>query len=345
MSESEEIKLEYEITQLQKHPERILIISKRPQYNPSTCEFHIEITFPETNYIFILQISLTNHYIHLYSKNFHPLNDGRDLIRLAYPNLPLNNSYSPDKINLKIIIEMLTILTQSSQIKQNKLFNSIGNFYIGNEYDVNIIKSIDHLFKHNIIIIENVNGVVSTETISLCTISNDYFCLYDYDNSHVHKFTLSFYSSLTALSSFKMSSDSSVLTLMWKQKGSSIPYEMQLTASLLYEDDVNVIEHIVALLINLFKERGVKMDINKKHNGVLPNINIDKIEEEIQRYENQMKYSSNFMLFNKLITHYEKAIEFYSALNDAKYNEYTKKIQNLLLNESFSKYYTNNYNK
>jgi hypothetical protein len=259
MSESEEIKLEYEITQLQKHPERILIISKRPQYNPSTCEFHIEITFPETNYIFILQISLTNHYIHLYSKNFHPLNDGRDLIRLAYPNLPLNNSYSPDKINLKTIIEMLTILTQSSQIKQNKLFNSIGNFYIGNEYDVNIIKSIDHLFKHNIIIIENVNGVVSTETISLCTISNDYFCLYDYDNSHVHKFTLSFYSSLTALSSFKMSSDSSVLTLMWKQKGSSIPYEMQLTASLLYEDDVNVIEHIVALLINLFKERGVKI--------------------------------------------------------------------------------------
>jgi hypothetical protein len=240
---------------------------------------------------------------------------------------------------------MLTILTQSSQIKQNKLFNSIGNFYIGNEYDVNIIKSIDHLFKHNIIIIENVNGVVSTETISLCTISNDYFCLYDYDNSHVHKFTLSFYSSLTALSSFKMSSDSSVLTLMWKQKGSSIPYEMQITASLLYEDDVNVIEHIVALLINLFKERGVKMDINKKHNGVLPNIDIDKIEEEIQRYENQMKYSSNFMLFNKLITHYEKAIDFYSALNDAKYNEYTKKIQNLLLNESFSKYYTNNYNK
>ena len=132
---------------------------------------------------------------------------------------------------------------------------------------------------------------------------------------------------------------------MWKQKGSSIPYEMQLTASLLYEDDVNVIEHIVALLINLLKERGVKMDINKKHNGVLPNIDIDKIEEEIQRYENQMKYSSNFMLFNKLITHYEKAIEFYSALNDEKYNEYTKKIQNLLLNESFSKYYTNNYNK
>ena len=217
MSESEEIKLEYEITQLQKHPEHILIISKRPQYNPSTCEFHIEITFLETNFIFILQISLTYHYIHLYSKNFQPLNDGRDLIRLAYPNLPLSNSYSPDKISLKTIIDMLSMLTQSSQINQNKLLNSnkaLGNFYIGNEYDVNIIKGVNHLFKHNIIIIENINGVISTETISLCTISNDYFCLYDYDNSHVHKFTLSFYSSLKALSSFKTSSDSSVLTLI-----------------------------------------------------------------------------------------------------------------------------------
>ena len=66
----------------------------------------------------------------------------------------------------------------------------------------------------------------------------------------------------------------------------------------------------------------------------LPNIDIKHIEQEIEIYEKQLKTCSNYLLFNKLMNHYEKAVEYYSAINDLRYEIYTNKIQVLFSNEN-----------
>ena len=80
------------------------------------------------------------------------------------------------------------------------------------------------------------------------------------------------------------------------------------------------------------------MDIYKHKEGKLPDIDIIKLEREINQMEIQMKNGGNILIFNKLLSNYEKAIEYYSAVGDKKYEDYKNKIQELLKNEKFNKF-------
>ena len=51
-----------------------------------------------------------------------------------------------------------------------------------------------------------------------------------------------------------------------------------------------------------------------------------------------MKNGGNILIFNKLLSNYEKAVEYYSAVGDKKYEDYKNKIQELLKNEKFNKF-------
>ena len=329
MSMAEEIKLEYEITQIQKNTDNILVISKKMPYN-NYCEFQIEFTYSdeknEEDIVFILDVLINEHKMHLYAKNLYPYNDGSDLIQEVSPEITNNNYTSETKLS-PLLLGIKNYIANENKSKK-------GKFYLGDLYDISLIKSLKskELYNNKLKHIEIINNK-KTETFSQCLISDDYFCLFEYNEQNPDKFILVFYSSIKSLLSFRKSLEGNIITLVWKQI-SDIKYEMKLTSS-----NGTIIDSMVETLISKIKKIGFKMDIKKHMEGELPKIDIKTIENEITKYENQLKLSGNLLLFNKLLSHYEKAVEYYSAVNDKRYEIYKKKIQDILGNDQFKKFY------
>ena len=211
----------------------------------------------------------------------------------------------------------------------------MGYFYIDSQYDLNILNYITegnkNLLFSKVKLMEKVNNR-NLEIPVNCLISEDYFCLFENIPKNKFKIKLTFYSSLKILKSFNKSYVGSIITLLWKQYG-PVEYEMKLTS----END-ELIDKMVEYIIEKIKNFGFHMDIFKHKEGKLPDIDIIKLEREINQMEIQMKNGGNILIFNKLISNYEKAVEYYSAVGDSKYESYNKKIQELLKNEKFNKF-------
>ena len=86
------------------------------------------------------------------------------------------------------------------------------------------------------------------------------------------------------------------------------------------------------------KTSGVKINIEDKKYGEVPDINIKEIEQKISQYELELQKSGNKELFNNLLANYEQAIVYYSAINDKQYVTYSTRVKELLKNEKYSKY-------
>ena len=341
MSE-EQIQLETQINNLEKNlkEENISIFSEKMLY-PNVIEYQIIIHFPNEKidkekeklnelkeYIFIIEISLTKHEIRLFSKNINSINDGRDLFRDL--TLSKNNNFTSD-FDLNIIVSAIKQFLKNIKGIDTRM----GYFYIDSQYDLNILNYIregnKNLLFSKVKLMEKVNNR-NLEIPVNCLISEDYFCLFENIPKNKFKIKLTFYSSLKILKSFNKSYVGSIITLLWKQYG-PVEYEMKLTS----END-DLINQMVEFIIQKIRNFGFHMDIIKRKDGKLPEINISKIEREINQMEIQMKNGGNILIFNKLISNYEKAVEYYSAVGDSKYESYNKKIQELLKNEKFNKF-------
>ena len=184
--------------------------------------------------------------------------------------------------------------------------------------------------------LDNINGN-SIEIASLCTISDDYFCLYEKEQNN--NYTLLFYSSIKNLLSFNKTVDS-IVTLNWKKKKTKkneqiiyCVYTLQIKSEI--DEDM---DKVMDILIEKIRKIGFKMNINEKKKGELPNVDVEATENEIIRLESQLKNRDNILVYNKLIQNYEKMIEYYSAANDDKYLEYNNKMKDLLSNQKYEKY-------
>ena len=341
MSE-EQIQLETQINNLEKNleEENISIFSEKMSY-PNVIEYQIIIHFPNEKidkekeklnelkeYVFIIEISLTKHEIRLFSRNINSINDGRDLFRDL--TLSKNNNFTSD-FDLNIIVSAIKQFLKNIKGIDTRM----GYFYIDSQYDLNILNYIregnKNLLFSKVKLMEKVNNR-NLEIPVNCLISEDYFCLFENIPKNKFKIKLTFYSSLKILKSFNKSYVGSIITLLWKQYG-PVEYEMKLTS----END-DLINQMVEFIIQKIRNFGFHMDIIKRKDGKLPEINISKIEREISQMEIQMKNGGNILIFNKLISNYEKAVEYYSAVGDSKYESYNKKIQELLKNEKFNKF-------
>ena len=343
MSE-EQTKFDSEINTLEKNlkKENISIFTERMSY-PNVIEYQIILHFPnesipkeKTNiskdiineYIFIMEISLTKHEIKLYSQNIKPINDGRDLFRDLTSSR--NNNYTVE-FDLNIIINSIKEFLKN--IKGIDI--RMGYYYIDSQYDISLLNYISdnnkNIFLSKVKLMEKVNNK-NLEIPITCLISEDYFCVFENIPKNKFKLKLTFYSSLKVLSSFKKSFVGSVISLFWKQQG-SIDYEMKITS----END-DLINKMVEYIIEKIKNFGFHMDIFKHKEGKLPDIDIIKLEREINQMEIQMKNGGNILIFNKLLSNYEKAVEYYSAVGDNKYEDYNKRIQELLKNDKFNKF-------
>ena len=321
--------------------ENILIQSQKIKYS-NNIDYQIDISFPnnknDEDYDFTLEINVNEEKIRLYSKTIPSLSDGRDILFfLNNINNSNNNSNENYFITSKTFFSEFKITPIILSIKKlisslNKIDTRFAKFYLDEQYDLNLINSLNYIKKYKLRKIEVINNR-KIEVPILLTISDEYFCIYEPIYKNKTKLLLIFYSSLRTLISFKKSLYGNIITLFWITNIKNINHEIKLTS---INDSVS--NKIVDDLIEKIKKIGFKMDITKHKEGKLPEININKTLKEILQFETQMKLSENILIFNKLLSNYEKAVEYFSAINDKRYEMYTEKIKQLLSNEKYSKF-------
>ena len=321
--------------------ENILIQSQKIKYS-NNIDYQIDISFPnnknDEDYDFTLEINVNEEKIRLYSKTIPSLSDGRDILFfLNNINNSNNNSNENYFITSKTFFSEFKITPIILSIKKlisslNKIDTRFAKFYLDEQYDLNLINSLNYIKKYKLRKIEIINNR-KIEIPILLTISDEYFCIYEPIYKNKTKLLLIFYSSLRTLISFKKSLYGNIITLFWITNTKNINHEIKLTS---INDSVS--NKIVDDLIEKIKKIGFKMDITKHKEGKLPEININKTLKEILQFETQMKLSENILIFNKLLSNYEKAVEYFSAINDKRYEMYTEKIKQLLSNEKYSKF-------
>lgn len=321
--------------------ENILIQSQKIKYS-NNIDYQIDISFPnnknDEDYDFTLEINVNEEKIRLYSKTIPSLSDGRDILFfLNNINNSNNNSNENYFITSKTFFSEFKITPIILSIKKlisslNKIDTRFAKFYLDEQYDLNLINSLNYIKKYKLRKIEIINNR-KIEVPILLTISDEYFCIYEPIYKNKTKLLLIFYSSLRTLISFKKSLYGNIITLFWITNIKNINHEIKLTS---INDSVS--NKIVDDLIEKIKKIGFKMDITKHKEGKLPEININKTLKEILQFETQMKLSENILIFNKLLSNYEKAVEYFSAINDKRYEMYTEKIKQLLSNEKYSKF-------
>ena len=304
-------------------------------------EYNINISIPKNNFQklkeyleFILFINITKKSIFLFSLDINPISDGRNLLPIINTNKNKKiklNYFSLDEIDLNQIMEDLNTF-----LNGNNFLNLYGYYYLGEEYDSKIIDNLKNIERIQCNHLDIINGN-EIEISSLCTISDDYFCLYEKEQNN--NYILVFYSSIKNLLSFNKTSDS-LVTLNWKKKKTKkkeqiiyCVYTLQIKSEI--DEDM---DKVMDILIEKIRKIGFKMNINEKKKGELPNIDVEATESEIIRLESQLKNRDNILVYNKLIQNYEKMIEYYSAANDDKYLEYNNKMKDLLSNQKYEKY-------
>ena len=307
-------------------------------------EFQLNISIPDISsqghLEFIVEFNLIYNKIHLYSLDIKELSDCRDL----YPDImqTLNDDFHKDKFELKVLIQNLKNFVQNlpNILKENKAKN-LGKFYLSEEYDIILVKSLKHIIQSPCRRVEFIKGK-KIKTPSLCCISSDYFCLYEYGNASnkyltndEYKFTLVFYSAIDALIKFQKLFDGPAISLFFKKNEVEKNNEFYLKLESDIDKDINKLE---ILLIEKMKTSGVKLNIEEKKYGEVPKINIKEIEQNISKYELELQKSGNKELFNNLLANYEQAIVYYSAINDKQYVTYSTRVKELLKNEKYSKY-------
>ena len=304
-------------------------------------EYEINISIPKNNtskskeyYEFNLILNLTKKSIILFSFDLIPISDGRNLLPIINKNKNKKikfNYFSLDEIDLEQIMKDLTEF-----LSGNNFLNLYGYYYLGEEYDPKIIDNLKNIERIQCNHLDIINGDLN-EISSLCTISDDYFCLYEKEQNN--NYTLVFYSSIKNLLSFNKTLDS-IVTLNWKKKKTKKKEQIIYciyTLKIKSEIDEDM-DQVMDILIEKIRKIGYKMNINEKKKGELPDVDVDGTESEIVRLESQLKNRDNILVFNKLIQNYEKLIEYYSAANDDKYIEYNKKMKDLLSNQKYEKY-------
>lgn len=333
--------------------EIILVYNKKSYKNKLISEYQIDLLFPtnieEENYEFILEINLTDKKIHLFSKNLPFITDFRDLLPIISP-CPNDILFLKERNFFDLVNDIQNFLEKVPEVNF-----SLGRFYLGEQYDLNIVNSIKDLIRIPCHRIDKIDGE-DKEIFSLCCLSDEFLFLFEYNeiisnsnlnfdlnndlfdknNYYNNKILLIFYSSFRNLVSCKKTFDSNNISFIWKKIFNQNKYKnIELIIKFDKEEDIDLINNYLGKKTKNFK---TILDIQKYKKGEIPNVDIDKIKKDIYILEIQLENNDNVLVFNKLLSLYEKAVEYYSAVNDSKYLEYKNKVQELLSNEDYSKY-------
>ena len=269
------------------------------------------------------------------------------LSKFCYPEICDPRDYLEDVIeekwgtnkkyyHLKTIIKKIPkfIIDYIEDIQSQQFY--LGKFYLDGIYENKLLTLFPNLFFDNVyekVYLENSDKYYDERRKLL--ISEGFFLLFiEKSIFESEKLILMFYAAIKSLMHIKHYTESDIVELTWKIKGER---------NILMRIRSNNADKIVKIIMEILKKKSIKYKITNKDfrpkEGELPQIKIDLVEDEINKYEVTLRLQENVNQQNVsyLMELYEKAVQYYSAVNDNKYELYMGKIQDMFANEEYTK--------
>ena len=273
---------------------------------------------------------------------FQELCDIRDIL----PDL-LNKRWGKNKkyYHIKTIIEKIPpfinnyIEKNYSQEKNNNNKNKLpitGKFHLDSIYQNRHLLLFPYLFFDNVyekVFFEN-SELYSDEGRKLYICDTFFLLFIETSIFGNENLKLIFFAAIKSLIHIKHYTESDIVEFTWKIKGGK---------NNLMRIRTKEAGNIVKIITEILKKKKIKHQITNKDfrpkEGEIPAIDIDLVEEEINKYEVTLRLQENINNenVNYLMKLYEKAVQYYSAVNDSKYEVYMSKIHDMFNNEEFTK--------
>ena len=256
------------------------------------------------------------------------LSDGRDFLEEI-----LEKRWPPKKKNIlkKVIISIPKFINNYlKSISQQNELKFIGKYYLDNIYEEDILKLFPYLYFGDILEImvfgsdkkeyDEKRIMMITEEFILIFIEKSIF--------ETQKLKLIFWAPIKALSIIKQIKNRGIIELKWKVKK-----EKSSLMKIRTDNNQTIIDILMDCLTKKKIDYKVSTETFGPKMGNLPQIDIVEIEQEISKLEIMVKLKgkdeSNIENTKQLMNLYEKAVQYYSALNDYRYKIYIRKTKKL----------------
>ena len=272
------------------------------------------------------------------SKVFSPdLCDIRDLLSdVIGKRWGKNQKYYHIKTIISKIPTFINKYIENNYSGSNTSHLIVGKFHLDTIYQNKHLLLFPHLFFDNVyekVFYEN-SDLYSDEGRKLYICEGFILLFVETSIFQSEYLNLVFYASIKSLIHIKHYTESDIVEFTWKIKGGR---------NSLMRIRTKDAGNIVKIITEILKKKKIKHQITNKDfrpkEGEIPQIDIDLVEEEINKYEVTLRLQENVNQenVNYLMKLYEKAVQYYSALNDNKYELYMTKIHDMFGNEEFTK--------
>ena len=270
--------------------------------------------------------------------------DGRDFLEDT-----LQMKWDKNNCFLKLIISQIPSFVQrylnyiygfnniNNIIIKRKMF---GKYYLDGIYENSILKYIPYLYFESISEIVSIEGKKMNCEDRKILITDNFLLLFCNKSLYeIDKLKLIFVGPITSLLYIRQFYKDGIVLLKWIIKGKGLQ-NRNYTQQFKTEDG----DYIVDTLIDNLSKKSInfkvtnKVNGNIKREGTVPLVEINLVEEEIKNLENKIKNKESMTKesISILINLYEKAIQYYSALNDKKFEIYIKKIHDIYSNNEYT---------
>ena len=320
---------------LMKEINEILLVQediKKRLINKNKNYVELELTIPESltqnayPIKFILKISMEfpreEPELFCLTKFSYPhICDGRNLIEEV-----LKSKWKNDTFTLDTIINRIPrfIIEFNSSLEDGYLL-LVGKYSLNYLYPTERIKEFP-IFIKNVKENSKIKNKV-TKINKILTISDLSFCLYEKESRNYSKLT--FHNDLNNLVTFKRNTELNTITFIWKMKDND---KDKIGVEIITEDSEEIKSVLLEKMELFGKEYNVNQKIIKKRMGKLPCTDIEKVEKQIKLLEKEFedKKNINMEIVHRLMSLYQKSVEYYSAINSPQFKIYTDKIKELM---------------
>ena len=261
------------------------------------------------------------------------LSDGRDLLEDVLKNpWPIKRKKLLKKV-IKLIPGFINDYLKNVTIEKN--MKIIGKYYLDNTYELNILKLFPYLYLDDIFeivpvgndkrVFDDKRKIMITEGFILLFVEKSIF--------EIQKLKLIFWGPIGSLSIIKQIQGKNIIELKWKAK-------KERTNLMRLKTEKS--QQIFDILIDCLNKKKLEFKITNESygskKGELPKIDIVGVEQEISKLEIKIKINrkegSNMENTVQLMNLYEKAVQYYSAINDYRFQIYMRKTKKLFNNMS-----------
>ena len=216
-----------------------------------------------------------------------------------------------------------------------------GKYYLDSIYEFTIIKYIPYLYFDVISeVVGNDENSMNIEDRKILITDNFLLLFCNKSLYELDQLRLVFVGPITSLIYIRQFINDGIVLLKWLIKGKEIGQNYCFTMQLRTPDG----DYIVDTLIDNLSKRSIKFKVtnringNIKREGSVPFVEINLVEEEIKHLEKKIENKEDITKesISVLVNLYEKAIQYYSALNDEKFKIYIKRLHEIYSNNEYT---------